>query len=540
MSLCIFSSLWSLERASRGCVVREAGAHADRGPDLGEVLDHSNQLVGAVALLAREAHKLTRARHNLTALRRPSDRDPAPAPELEQPFVAQDAKSTKHRVRVDAENRGEVARRRQPFTRPRLAVGDCAPNLSRNLNMQLCRLPAIDLDTEHDAIHSSFIGGSFVDATGTRQAEIVSRRPPRPLRERLSALIKEARERARRRRCRIAAAVIVLSAAVAILLFGGFFNTGGGGGAPNGATPPSRPFLPPRATAASGPVANGPLTLIAGQHTPDDHEQIAAVGVFGATGPVFECPAAKGCYELTSFAWSPNGRWLAFGADSVSRPSDYNGLHLYNLATRHDVRLWRFAVLQLSWSHDGSKLAYLVPSPPTQPPGLVYVHDLTSSAPAELLDTGTAGRDAAPTWSPDDRRIAFATRPVESGARRHWFISTIALDGTHRRFLARGSSPAWSPGGRLIAYRGACGRIRLMRPTGKRIVPAAAGPGACAEIGVAGPPAWSPDGTKIAMPTRSGTYVMDADGRHLRLVTPESGLGTFAQGLPTWQPLPKR
>lgn len=67
-----------------------------------------------------------------------------------------------------------------------------------------------------------------------------------------------------------------------------------------------------------------------------------------------------------------------------------------------------------------------------------------------------------------------------------------------------------------------------MRPTGKRIVPAAAGPGPCAEIGVAGPPVWSPDATHIAMPTRSGTYVMDADGRHLRLVTPESGLGTFS------------
>jgi hypothetical protein len=193
--------------------------------DLGEVLDHSSQLVGPVALLAREAHKLTRARDNLTALGRPSDRDPAPAPELEQTFVAQDAKRTKHRVRVDTENRGEIARRGQPFTRPRLAVGDCAPNLSRNLNVQLCRLPAIDLDTEHDAIHSSFIGGSFVGVTATRQAEIVSRQPPRRLRERLSALIKEARERARRRRRRIAAAVIVLSAA-AILALGGFFKTG--------------------------------------------------------------------------------------------------------------------------------------------------------------------------------------------------------------------------------------------------------------------------------------------------------------------------
>ena len=478
-----------------------------------------------------------RARDNLTALGRPSDRDPAAAPELEQPFVAQDPKSTKHRVCVDAENRGEVARRRQPFTRPRLAVGDCAPNLSRNLNMQLCRLSAIDLDTEHDAIHSSFIGGSFVDATARRQPEIVSGQPPRQLRERLSALIKEARERARRRRRRIAAAVIVLSAAAAILMFGAFFNSGGGGGT-NGATPPSRPFLTPRATAAPRPVANGPLTLIANHHVPQDNEQIAAVGAFGATGPVFDCPAAKGCYELTTFAWSPNGRWLAFGATSISHASDYNGLHLYNLATQRDVRLSRGDVLQLSWSQDGSKLAYVARLP--LPPGLVYVRDLTSSAPAELLNTGTTGRDAAPTWSPDDRRIAFATRSVESGAGRHWFISTIALDGTHRRFLARGGSPAWSPGGRLIAYRGACGRIRLMRPTGKRIVPAAAGPGPCAEIGVAGPPVWSPDATHIAMPTRSGTYVMDADGRHLRLVTPESGLGTFSNALPAWQPLPKR
>jgi len=176
-----------------------------------------------------------------------------------------------------------------------------------------------------------------VDLTAARQTQIVSPQPPRTLRERLTALIKEARERALRRRRRIAVAAVLLVVAAAIL-FGGFFHKGGAGRAPTGASPATRTFLTPRATAASGPVVNGPLTLIANRHVPYPSEQIAAVGAFGATGPVFNCLAARGC-ELTSFAWSPNGRWLAFGADSVSLANDYNGLHLYNPTTRRDVHL---------------------------------------------------------------------------------------------------------------------------------------------------------------------------------------------------------
>jgi WD40-like Beta Propeller Repeat len=472
-----------------------------------------------------------------TAFRRAGNRYAAAASELDEALVAKHAEGAEHGVRVYAEDGGEILRRRKTFSRPCFAVGNCPPDLCRNLNVQRRRLFAVDLDTEHGDTHSSFIQGRLVDATAAGQAQIVSPQPSRTLRQRLTALIKEARERALRRRRRIAATGVLLAVAAAVLMFGGFFNDGGPGRAPTSASPTTRAFLTPRATAASGPVTNGPLTLIANHHVPYDSEQIAAVGVFGATGPVFDCPAAKGCYELTSFAWAPNGRWLAFGADSVSIPSDYNGLHLYNPTTRRDVRLSSGDILQLSWSHDGSKLAYLAAFP--NPPGSIYVRDLTSAEPA-LLKTGTAGRDAAPTWSPDGRRIAFATRTVESRPHGHWIISTIALDGTHRRFLARGGSPAWSPDGRLIAYRGACGRIRLMTSTGNRVLPASAGRGGCAEIGVGGPPVWSPDGTQIAMPTRSGTYVMDRDGGHLWRVTPESGLGAFTGGLPAWQPLPKR
>jgi len=311
---------------------------------------------------------------------------------------------------------------------------------------------------------------------------------------------------------------------------GGFSNGGSSGGA---VKPPGEPSLPAAATSASGPTANGPVTVLARRPGPYGWEQVAAVGAFGATGPVFRCSAINGCRELTAFAWSPNGRWLAIGADTITVRSDYNGLHLHNLATGRNILLTRQHVLELSWSHDGSKLAYAAHFP--SGPGAIYIRDLTAPEPAKLLKTGTEGQDAFPTWSPDGRRIGFATK-FEKG---HWSVWTIGIDGRHRRFLARGGSPAWSPDGRLIAYRGSCGRIRLMTPVGKRLVPAYAGRGPCAEIGVAGAPVWSPDGRQIAMSTLSGTYVMDRTGGHLRLVTPEDARGLWGSGLPAWRPIPK-
>jgi len=397
-------------------------------------------------------------------------------------------------------------------------------------------LAAVNLDLEHGARDTSFIDPTFIDVSKPRRGRLFgSTRPNRP-REWLTALIKEARERARRRRLRIAAGLFVAVLAGLSVGFGGLFNHGGGGGA----TPERQPSVPARAMAASGPVVNGPLTLLANHHVPYDDEQVAAVGVFGATGAVFHCSAMRGCYDLTGFAWSPNGRWLAFGEDAVDIGSNYNGLRLYNLATGRDIHLSRQHITQMSWSRDGSKLAYVavVPNAPNvlNPPTGIYVRDLTAAAPAKLLQTGTTGQDAFPTWSPDGRRIAFATKFADG----RWSVSTIAIDGSNRRTIARGGSPAWSPDGRLIAYRGHCGRIRLMTPDGKRVQPAQARRAVCGEIGVEGAPVWSPDGRQIAMATRSGTYVMDRTGGHVHLVTGETGEGIWRTGLPAWRPLPKR
>jgi hypothetical protein len=84
------------------------------------------------------------------------DGDAPPAAKLEQPLVAQLAKGAQDGVPVDLELGREVSRRRQPLARLRLPLGDRPADLSRHLLVQVGRLGAVDLDTEHGASNTSF------------------------------------------------------------------------------------------------------------------------------------------------------------------------------------------------------------------------------------------------------------------------------------------------------------------------------------------------------------------------------------------------
>ena len=84
-------------------------ARAAAANELAERLDQLGELVGAVALRPREADELARARDDGALLRRAGDVDPAPAPEVEQPLLAEKPERAEHGVRVHAEHRREVA-----------------------------------------------------------------------------------------------------------------------------------------------------------------------------------------------------------------------------------------------------------------------------------------------------------------------------------------------------------------------------------------------------------------------------------------------
>ena len=88
-------------------------------PCLPNLLDQARKLVGANSLRTREQHQLLRARQHQPALRRTSNSDPLPPPELQHALVPQLMKGTKHRIGVHTKDRPakvlvQVASRRSP------------------------------------------------------------------------------------------------------------------------------------------------------------------------------------------------------------------------------------------------------------------------------------------------------------------------------------------------------------------------------------------------------------------------------------------
>jgi Tol biopolymer transport system component len=116
------------------------------------------------------------------------------------------------------------------------------------------------------------------------------------------------------------------------------------------------------------------------------------------------------------------------------------------------------------------------------------------------------GRDGEPKWSADGARIAF-TRRNSRGVTHVW---TIDADGSHPRQITFGSlsdqSPTWSPDNRHIAF----GRYlygpywpnalyevdtQAQRPSPIQLTPPGSDPN---NPNIAEEPAWSPDGHRIA------------------------------------------
>lgn len=222
-------------------------------------------------------------------------------------------------------------------------------------------------------------------------------------------------------------------------------------------------------------------------------------------------------------AWSPDAKWIALSGDRII---DVDGGGERPVAAGDGEPCLHPAV----WSPDGTRFA------------CETNYSSGTAVAVRHIDLGKTtyltGRrfNESPVWSPDGTRIAF--RSWDTGFARSGNIYTANPDGSGLTELSgyrEGKVLAWSPDGTRIAHVTQectdfleCGSLEIwvLNADGTGEIQLTYNDFEETEL------AWSPDGTRIAFAATGAIFISNADGSaQVQLVATDGD-----NGLPSWQP----
>jgi Tol biopolymer transport system component len=153
--------------------------------------------------------------------------------------------------------------------------------------------------------------------------------------------------------------------------------------------------------------------------------------------------------------WSPDGRWIAFGASTGPGPADprfVDQVWIVDTETDEIQRITDLSVTDLDWAPDGSELAIASD-------GIL----LYSVASGELRALGDLPGVSRVAWSPDGRGIAYER--LQAGSTEVMDLWFVEVAGRQISMLAEGFvalhgvGPVWSPDGMQIAFQRVCREV---------------------------------------------------------------------------------
>ena len=163
----------------------------------------------------------------------------------------------------------------------------------------------------------------------------------------------------------------------------------------------------------------------------------------------------------------------------------------------------------VSVSRNGDKLAW-----DTKSGNAILISGVDGFDPANV--SVPLGSNAAPSLSPDGKKIAFLHSPKNDGKYDIWVGSTTASDAEQDTNTRNVSDVVWSPTGDWLAYvqnwsdQTLEGQVSLVRPNGddsRTLVPGDA-------------PDWSPDGKQLVYVHNGSIWTVNADGSDAKQLIP--------------------